>query len=64
MQRIYISLCLVALLVGIGCDPKGKPSDTAAGGKLRVVTTIGMITDVVKNIGGENVEVTGLMGPG
>ena len=64
MQRVYISLCLVALLVFIGCDPKGNPPDTSAEGKLRVVTTIGMITDVVENIGGENVEVTGLMGPG
>ena len=48
----------------IGCDPKGKPPDASAGEKLRVVTTIGMITDIVKNVGGENVEVTGLMGPG
>jgi len=32
--------------------------------KIRVVATIGMITDVVKNVGGDRVEVTGLMGPG
>jgi manganese/zinc/iron transport system substrate-binding protein len=32
--------------------------------KIRVVTTIGMITDIVANVGGERVEVTGLMGPG
>lgn len=31
---------------------------------IRVVTTIGMIADVVENVGGEWVEVTGLMGPG
>ena len=64
MQRIYISLCLIAILVGAGCDPKGKPLDASLGGKLNVVTTIGMITDIVKNVGGERVEVTGLMGPG
>lgn len=46
-----------------GCDPKGQP-DASTSGKIRVVTTIGMITDIVKNIGGERVEVTGLMGPG
>lgn len=46
-----------------GCDPKQQP-DASAGDKLRVVTTIGMITDVVKNVGGERVAVTGLMGPG
>ncbi|MEM7539178.1 MAG: zinc ABC transporter substrate-binding protein [Chloroflexota bacterium] len=32
--------------------------------KVRVVTTIGMIGDVAKNIGGDRVEVVSLMGPG
>ncbi len=64
MQRVYISLCLIAILVFMGCDSKRKPPDASVGGKLRVVTTIGMITDIVKNVGGERVEVTGLMGPG
>ena len=50
--------------MGAGCDPKGKPPDASVGGKLNVVTTIGMITDIVRNVGGERVEVTGLMGPG
>ena len=63
MQRLYISLFLIGIFVYTGCDPKQQP-DAAAGDKLRVVTTIGMITDVVKNVGGERVAVTGLMGPG
>ena len=63
MQKLYISLCLLALLVGTGCDPKDQP-DASAAGKYRVVTTIGMITDIVKNVGGDRVEVIGLMGPG
>ena len=63
MQNVYISLCLIAILVCPGCDPKGQP-DAVTDGKLRVVTTIGMITDIVKNVGAERVEVTGLMGPG
>ena len=62
-MRIYISLCLIAVLVGSGCDPKGQP-DVSTGDKLRVVTTIGMITDIVKNVGGTRVVVTGMMGPG
>ncbi|MBH52894.1 MAG: ABC transporter substrate-binding protein [Opitutaceae bacterium] len=33
-------------------------------GKLHVVTTTTMITDLVKDIGGGKIEVTGLMGPG
>ena len=63
MKRIYISLLLMFIFVYTGCDPKQQP-DASIGGKLRVVTTIGMITDIVKNVGGERVEVTGLMGPG
>jgi len=31
---------------------------------IRAVATTGMVADVVKNVGGELVEVTGLMGPG
>ena len=63
MQRIYISVCLIGILVWSGCDPKGQPG-AATGDKLRVVTTIGMITDVVKNVGGPRVEVTGMVAPG
>ena len=66
MQRIntVLGLCLIALLLtGIGCDEKKQP-DAATTGKLTVVTTIGMITDIVRNVGGAHIEVTGLIGPG
>lgn len=53
----------MVLLAATGCDPKEQP-DASGTGKYRVVTTIGMITDVVKNVGGDRVEVIGLMGPG
>lgn len=63
MQRIYLSVCLIGILVLSGCDPKEQP-DAASDNKLRVVTTIGMITDCVKNVGGTRVEVTGIVEPG
>ena len=63
MRKIYISLCLIGVLVSSGCDPKEQP-DASVDAKFRVVTTIGMITDIVKNVGAERVEVTGMMGPG
>jgi len=55
------TLILVLTVLVIGCGAKsGDDSD----GKLQVVTTVGMITDIVQRIGGERVSVRGLMGPG
>ena len=39
-------------------------NDTQQNGKLNIVTTTTMITDLVKNIGGDHVNVQGLMGSG
>jgi manganese/zinc/iron transport system substrate-binding protein len=39
-------------------------SATAAGKPLRVTTTVSMLTDLVRDVGGERVAVEGLMGPG
>ena len=55
-QIIFIVLFSVLLL---GCKD-GKPTD----GKFHIVTTTSMITDLVKNIGGDKVVVEGLMGAG
>ncbi len=55
-----LGLLLVALLAGCG----SAGGSGATGGKLKVTTTTGMIADVVKNVGGEHVEVIALMGPG
>lgn len=57
---------IIAAALGImgaaaACAP---PEPTETQGRLHVVATIGMITDVVRNVGGERVVVTGLMGPG
>lgn len=53
-------VALSALLL-LGCAPQAPER---ADGRIRVVTTIGMITDIVKRVGGERVHVDGLMGPG
>lgn len=53
-------------LYSTGCSPQSsaeKPIQEASE-ILRVTCTIGMIGDVVSEIGGEHVSVTGLMGPG
>jgi manganese/zinc/iron transport system substrate-binding protein len=54
-------LAVLASLTTGGCAPPDPPQEE---GRLSVVTTIGMIRDVVENVGGEHVRVVGLMGPG
>jgi manganese/zinc/iron transport system substrate-binding protein len=60
MKKLTLTILTITLLLS-ACAPKAN-SDTT--GRLNVVTTIGMIADIVKVVGGEHVEVTGLMGPG
>ncbi|CAM1342825.1 metal ABC transporter solute-binding protein, Zn/Mn family [Tenacibaculum amylolyticum] len=57
-MKIYIYI-LITLLI-LGCKPEKKSGNE----KLQVVTTTTMITDLVKNIGGNKLEVQGLMGAG
>lgn len=53
----FIALALIAALM-LSVIP------ARAQDKLNVVTTVGMITDIVRVVGADRVEVTGLMGPG
>ncbi|MEM5563495.1 zinc ABC transporter substrate-binding protein [Psychroserpens sp. AS72] len=55
-KNILVFLVLVAIF---SCK-----NDTKSNGKLNVVTTTSMITDLVKNIGGDYINVQGLMGSG
>jgi manganese/zinc/iron transport system substrate-binding protein len=57
----YFGLIMGGLILATGCGSDG--SDTLDG-RLDVVTTVGMISDIVQRVGGERVQVTGLMGPG
>lgn len=52
-------LLLLVVIVVFSCK-----KDTAENGKLNVVTTTTMITDLVKNVGGDLINVQGLMGSG
>ena len=59
---IILSLIMMFFIMLISCGKlKEKPHST---GKIRVTTTTTMLTDLVKTIGGDKVEVTGLMGEG
>jgi manganese/zinc/iron transport system substrate-binding protein len=61
MFKMKKYILLVALLTIAGCKNK---SNKDTNGKLKVVTTTTMITDMVQNIGGDVVEIQGLMGSG
>ncbi len=65
MVRKLNMLAMGMLLAGLlaACSPTAGQSDLS-GRKINVVTTTGMIGDVVKNVGGDRVTVTSLMGPG
>ncbi len=71
MHIIYGLLAFVMILF-VTCDhqsDKASQKTSSSTGissqkPIRVVTTIGMITDIVQNIGGDRVNATGLMGPG
>jgi manganese/zinc/iron transport system substrate-binding protein len=58
---VRLTVLILLIAIAIGCGPKG--GDTASG-KIQVVSTVGMINDAVKNVGGDLVEAVGLMGPG
>lgn len=61
----FVVTVLAAVVVLNACGAKETTTDEAfSGGKVKATTTIGMITDIVKNVGGEHVEVTGIMKAG
>lgn len=76
--QLWISLFLVSMLVACGGQPNQPAAEQGeqaegvtiqanpelANRPIRAAATIGMITDIVQNVGGERVEVEGLMGPG
>jgi len=52
------------VLIAISAVLLGFPGISSGGDKLRVTTTTTMVSDLIRNVGGDQVEVTGLMGPG
>jgi manganese/zinc/iron transport system substrate-binding protein len=57
MKKMVFLACITLILTA--CK-----NETKTNGKLNVVTTTTMITDLVKNIGGDSINLQGLMGSG
>jgi manganese/zinc/iron transport system substrate-binding protein len=65
MKRLQAILFLTSLFFIAACGPDLEGSDAdPARDQMRVVATTGMVADIVRNVGGEHVQVTALMGPG
>jgi manganese/zinc/iron transport system substrate-binding protein len=68
--RLTALVLLGVLVLATGCVIRREDGTEApvpgdlSDRKIRVVATIGMIAEMVKQVGGERVEVEGLMGPG
>ncbi len=56
--------CLFAACKGGEAVPAKETAPAPKTGPINAVATIGMITDMVRIVGGEHVRATGLMGPG
>lgn len=63
IPALFATLC-AALAAGCGPIPETTVPDLSDESEIRVVTTIGMIADAVRNVGGPRVRVEALMGPG
>jgi manganese/zinc/iron transport system substrate-binding protein len=64
-KKLVLILWLFAAAVLLAaCSPAAAQQPDIADRPVRVVATTGMIADLVKNVGGERVQVSGLMGPG
>jgi manganese/zinc/iron transport system substrate-binding protein len=66
-RRLALGLILSAgiVLALTGCaTPVARSQEDLSRRPIRAVTTIGMISDIVRHVGGQRVQVIGLMGPG
>lgn len=59
-SRSFVVYLFLLILVS-GCVP---PPPTMTSGKLRVVTTVSPITNIIQNVGGDRIDVTGIVPEG
>lgn len=62
MRYNYLAFLALLIIVLVACNQKN--SAESHNGKLNVVATTGQLTDAVRTIAGDNVNLVGLLGPG
>ncbi|WP_397376200.1 metal ABC transporter solute-binding protein, Zn/Mn family [Paenibacillus sp. sptzw28] len=61
---MFLAFTFIGFAAFISACGSSEPTPSDSDGKIKITTTIGMIADMVKQVGGEHVEVTGLMKAG
>lgn len=65
MRKIsYIILTVIVLCISGGCGKNSGPDTPSSDGRIKTVSTITIINDIVKNIGKDKVEATSICGVG
>jgi manganese/zinc/iron transport system substrate-binding protein len=66
LRRALVLITALAAMVALaaGCAADSGQSGDVSGRTLRVTATANFITDLAREVGGDRVEVTGLLGPG
>jgi manganese/zinc/iron transport system substrate-binding protein len=64
MSRTMLWFLIFGMFGLVGCGQVVMAEVDTADRVINAVTTTGMITDIVENVGGERLQVIGLMGPG
>jgi len=67
-RRFLVAFAAMMVCFGVACKDKASPSPAAVNpidtSAIRAVATVGMVGDVVRAVGGRDVVVTVLLGPG
>lgn len=64
MHRLFLLLVALPWLVFTGCQKKDEKAQTPAQQKLKVVTTVAPITSIVENVGGDKIDLAGIIPEG
>lgn len=65
VRRWFMAMLMLVIAVSISaCGEKSTGGDQTAGDSIKIVTTTGMIKDIVEHVGGTYVSVEALMGAG
>ena len=63
-NRYFFILGIAVLVIVTACNQSSTKSEEQSSGKIKVVTTTTMITDLLHQVGGDQIIVQGLMGSG